>query len=378
MSKSKLVFFGDFGVKDPDKLRIDTQLQSLIDEADIVGLNFEGCCHFGNIDSPNGKPIPQSVDSANWCKDHGINLFSLANNHTMDFGREGLEGTLKTFPSDIVSVGAGDWDEAYRLKVLETNGNKVGFLAATSADFSALKNRFDDKGKIGCAWVNSPSFTTSILHAKQECDYLVLIIHAGVEHLDVPLPEWREKYRSLIDLGADAVIASHPHVPQGIEDYNGKPIYYSLGNFCFDGTKAPDRYPKYWTNSLAAIIEFEDSYIKFSYIPIIRDENTLKIDESTDIKEHIGRLCSILLDDEEYEKILDAESERFFKQYSGWLLSGFNAVKTEWTIAAFKALIHNLLKKNRGGYRIALHQLREESTQYAMQRYLKKITNSYL
>ena len=82
---------------------------------------------------------------------------------------------------------------------------------------------------------------------------LIVQVHAGVELLDVPIPEWRAKYRQLIDLGADVVIAHHPHVMQGIEEYKGKLICYSLGNFYFD---YPSNHPQ-WNTGAMLTLDFQ-------------------------------------------------------------------------------------------------------------------------
>ena len=79
-----------------------------------------------------------------------------------------------------------------------------------------------------------------ILDAKKELDYLFILPHAGVEYTDAPVPELIARYRDFIDYGADGVIASHPHCPQGWETYKGKPIFYSLGNFLFNSKNTYD------------------------------------------------------------------------------------------------------------------------------------------
>ena len=65
-------------------------------------------------------------------------------------------------------------------------------------------------------------------------------LHDGIEYIDIPLPEQRERYRDFVDYGADGVFVHHPHVPQGWEVYKGRPIFYSLGNFFFNSKNTPD------------------------------------------------------------------------------------------------------------------------------------------
>jgi poly-gamma-glutamate capsule biosynthesis protein CapA/YwtB (metallophosphatase superfamily) len=81
---------------------------------------------------------------------------------------------------------------------------------------------------IGCSWINHHRFNSIIKEAKTKVDYLIAITHAGLEMVDLPLPEWRDIYREMINMGCDAIVGGHPHVPQGYEIYNGKPIFTVL------------------------------------------------------------------------------------------------------------------------------------------------------
>ena len=88
---------------------------------------------------------------------------------------------------------------------------------------------------------NSGVFTTydasqlveEIKKAKESCDFVAVLVHWGIERNTLPEDYQKTLARQYIDAGADAVIGSHPHVLQGIEYYQGKPIFYSLGNFIF-------------------------------------------------------------------------------------------------------------------------------------------------
>ena len=96
-----------------------------------------------------------------------------------------------------------------------------------------------------------------IIKARKECDYLIVIPHAGLELFDLPLPELKSLYRHFIDMGADAVIGGHPHVPQCWEIYKEHPIVYSLGNFCFDDNCID----KLWYFGLIAELICKDGHV---------------------------------------------------------------------------------------------------------------------
>ena len=111
------------------------------------------------------------------------------------------------------------------------------------------------------------------MNLKKEVDFIIFFAHAGLEHYDVPLVEWRERYKRLCDLGVDAVVATHPHVPQGYEKYNNKYIFYSLGNFYFSEHSAIDK--KEYVYSI--ILDFElGRDLKYEIVFHVRQELMLK------------------------------------------------------------------------------------------------------
>lgn len=164
----------------------------------------------------------------------GADIVTLANNHMLDFGRGPLAETLTALDgAGILHVGAGqNLEEAKALKTMEAGGRVIGFLGATrvipehswtaSRSNSGLFTTYDPTKLLG-----------EIQAAKQQCDYVVVYVHWGIERNTEPEEYQKSLARQYIDAGADAVIGAHPHVLQGIEYYQGKPIFYSLGNFIF-------------------------------------------------------------------------------------------------------------------------------------------------
>ena len=164
----------------------------------------------------------------------GADIVTLANNHMLDFGRGPLAETLTALDgAGILHVGAGqNLEEAKALKTMEAGGRVIGFLGATrvipehswtaSRSNSGLFTTYDPTKLLG-----------EIQAAKQQCDYVVVYVHWGIERNTEPEEYQKSLARQYIDAGADAVIGAHPHVLQGMEYYQGKPIFYSLGNFIF-------------------------------------------------------------------------------------------------------------------------------------------------
>ena len=246
----KISFVGDFCSKSPKKIKLSNSIKEVLEGCNSNVLNFEGPLAKGDLNIPNKTILNQSDFSPEWCEQNNFNIISLANNHALDFGEKGLLETKKEFKKATV-LGAGNWTQAYDINILEIDSCKIGFIAAASSDFASLKDPWTDKSKIGSAWINSIEVNNLIVKNKNNCDFIFVISHGGLEYMNLPLPEWRDRYRELIDLGADAVIGSHPHVPQGVEVYKNKPICYSLGNFYFDNNS--NKLPKFWDNGLMVI-----------------------------------------------------------------------------------------------------------------------------
>lgn len=179
----------------------------------------------------NFRGDPSSLDLL---EDMGIDIVTVANNHTMDYGREAFTDTLDLLDErGIKYVGGGrDKNEAERWVTLKAGDYSVAFLAATrvisSASWYAAKNQPGVFGTYDPSVLNA-----QIALAKQEADYVVVYAHWGVEKNSVPEDYQRDMARGYVNAGADLVVACHPHVLQSLEFYKGTLIAYSLGNFIF-------------------------------------------------------------------------------------------------------------------------------------------------
>lgn len=191
----------------------------------------------------------------------GIDIVTLANNHTLDYGTDALVDTCTVLQeAGIPFVGAGpNMDRAKQLETIEVRGRTIGFLGASRVypDPSWVAN----SKKPGMVSGYDPSILLEeIKKAGEYCDYLVVYIHWGIERDETPKEYQRTLGKQLIDAGADLVIGSHPHVLQGIEYYQGKPIVYSLGNFIF-GSSIPK------TALLRADVDLEQDLVSLSLVP---------------------------------------------------------------------------------------------------------------
>ena len=169
----------------------------------------------------------------------GIDLVTLANNHALDFGTDALVDTLDTLDGAGIShVGAGrNLEEAKKPVIVELQGKTIGFLGTYRVIRETSRNA--SSSKPGMLVTYDPSMTIQeIEKLDQNCDYVVVYVHWGIERAEHPEEYQRAMGKQYIDAGADLVVGSHPHVLQGIEYYKGKPIIYSLGNFVF-GSSIP-------------------------------------------------------------------------------------------------------------------------------------------
>jgi poly-gamma-glutamate capsule biosynthesis protein CapA/YwtB (metallophosphatase superfamily) len=191
---------------------------------------FSGSDHF----NPSGSLI-FNVPKANikGLVENNFKVLSLANNHALDQGVEGLKYTIKYLDeSNIKHVGTGiNLEEAWKPAIIETQGMKVCFVGAS---YSSV----NDGGKTINDYVarieDIENLKLKIENSKSLCNFVVTSMHAGTEYVTRPTQSQIDFARAAVDAGADIVIGHHPHWVQKIEKYQNKYIFYSLGNFIFD------------------------------------------------------------------------------------------------------------------------------------------------
>jgi poly-gamma-glutamate synthesis protein (capsule biosynthesis protein) len=319
----KLSFFGDFVAVHPNKIAFSDELQHLLDDTDINVCNFEAPIDGGfKAFDREGPRVKQSAESPRFLMEKGFNVIQLANNHMCDYGEEGCKATVEAF-KDVLTVGAGDFDKAYQVCIKTVNGKRIGFLSFVHHEFGVLEG-LEQKGTWGTAWICHEKVSQIIQQSKSTVDYLFVLPHAGIEEVDAPLPEWRSRYRHFVDCGADGVIGTHPHVPQGWEFYHGKPICYSLGNFYFDAISSHN---PYWYKSLMAMVEIEDAgNIKLNIVNLSVQKGKILIDSAADTLNHNQYICSFLNDEKMYLEYINKVSLKRWKDYQIWLVRGLGSV----------------------------------------------------
>jgi len=247
-----LLAAGDFGpsnrfneTQSPDEQAggvIDAELQELIRKSDISMVNMEGALKITACPINKSGPLIQ-LDSATpvILKAMGFDVVTLANNHTLDYGSDGLFATLKACESaGLKSCGAGENLEKamHPVELTIADGIRVAVFDFCEQEFGIAGDSHP-----GTAWISHPLALSRVSAWASLADVVVVVAHGGVEEVPFSPIQRQAQLRQFIDAGAALVIGHHPHVPQGWERHRGGIIFYSLGNFLFD---YPDgvRYPK--------------------------------------------------------------------------------------------------------------------------------------
>ncbi len=188
------------------------QVSQRLKSADLV---------FANLETPVIENCPKHDSGFKFCADpkmlkglldSGIDVVNLANNHTLNWGEAGITETEKHLDeAGIAYTGRNN------LIAKEVNGTKFGFLGF---DYVATHPKQRD--------------LDLITESKQKVDILIVAIHWGVEYTDKPNTFQKTVAKSILEAGADVISGTHPHWVQPQETVDGKPVFYSLGNFVFD------------------------------------------------------------------------------------------------------------------------------------------------
>lgn len=200
--------------------------------ADIAFGNLETTILPGKTSANNSFFFRTDPKALEGLKFAGFDVLSLANNHIMNFGLDGLQSTLQNLDgAGIGHIGAGVSEkEIYAPVIKEVDGVKFGFLAYTYA-----KEQFSKNGEVyGTAYADVDKMKEQVAELAKSVDVAVVSMHMGEEYQTQSNAAQKNFARAAVDAGADLVVGHHPHVVETFEKYNGGYIIYSLGNFVFD------------------------------------------------------------------------------------------------------------------------------------------------
>ena len=268
----------------------------VLKEADYAVVNFEApiVIDKGNPIKKSGPNLAASPQSMEVIKEAGFNMITLANNHFRDQGQVGVEDTLNLAERlELDYVGGGEnLTEANKTKYVSIKDKKFAFLNFCEQEYSIATDIYGGSNPYDII-----NITKAIQEAKATADYVILILHGGIEHYQLPSPRMKKEYRFFVDAGADAIINHHQHCFSGYEIYKGKPICYGLGNICFDMLKK--RNNGLWDKGFMARLTFDGGQIMLSRIPYSQcnEEPRVRLLEERAYDERLSELNVIISND---------------------------------------------------------------------------------
>ncbi len=205
-------------------------VRPIFEKSNIVLANLEGPIAEKSKSTNRRYSYKVSPSHTRILRRAGINLVSLANNHILDCGRDGVIETIQSLDKhDIGYVGGGiNREEAHRPKIIEVGTLKIGVLGYYWNKRTAAK-----RNSPGSAMDTFERYERDLNKLKPLVDKIIVTVHWGTPYEREPKEETIEKAKSFVDLGADVVVGHHPHIVQRVDIYRGKPIFYSIGNFAF-------------------------------------------------------------------------------------------------------------------------------------------------
>ncbi|MEC4008538.1 CapA family protein [Myroides odoratimimus] len=304
----KILISGDFCpnnrvVKLVDRLDYKTIFNDFIDlneKADYSLVNLE--CPIKIGDSKGIKKVgPVLFTNENAVEvlvKAGFKGVTLANNHIKDIGEKGVLDTVEVcskYGLDVVGAGKNKTDASEILyKTIE--GVKIGIYNVAENEFSIAS---EDSG--GGNPHDPIEDYYAIREANKNCDFLVVVYHGGHESYSLPSPRMKKLFRFYIDSGASVVVCHHAHRYSGYEVYKGAPVFYGLGNFCFDwkGT-----HNTLWNEGYSVLLDFSKGksidFKIYAYKQGLEDCEGVRLlneEEEEKFRSSINELNEIIKDD---------------------------------------------------------------------------------
>lgn len=258
---------------------------------------------------PNLSASPKAIKAI---KNAGFDMLTLANNHIYDFGEGGIATTLEVCKNEELDIigGGKDIEEASKIFYKDIDGCKYAFINCCEHEFTiATKNQG------GANPLNPIRQFHDINKAKKQADRIIVIVHGGHEHYQLPSPRMKETYRFFVDAGADIVVNHHQHCYTGYEKYNNGVIFYGIGNFCFDWN---DKRNIPWNEGYMVMLNIDKDNISFDLIPYVQgndEPGIIPMKDSASFFDNINEFNTIIADDNllenKYTQYLET-GKRFF------------------------------------------------------------------
>ena len=307
--RTSIVFTGDIGFdRYMDKRWEDENLLAgpvldFFHSADHVAANVEGALIDAEDNGSHGIFFHAMNPAVAGVLDRiGADIWCIGNNHTMDAGVEGLLSTralANAHGARTIGAGLNEEEASEPIYLEEAGGIGLFGVAYLSECIPATAT---EPGIF--RWNDMELIQKRIDEIKKKCRWCVIVSHGGEEFSSMPNPYTRDRYLKFLEMGADAVVAHHPHVPENYELFdNGKAIFYSLGNFIFDTNY--QREHLYTDRGILLKLKFTEEKLDFEAmgLQIIRGEERIEAAPLPDIFTNIPA--------EEYELLAPLSAKAF-------------------------------------------------------------------
>ena len=249
---------------------VDADLLKVLQKADYRVFNLE--VPLTDQEEPIAKCGPNLIApaaSVNGIRALGADFLTLANNHIMDQGVNGLHDTIRMLEQQgIAYAGVGDTPEqAAKPYILEKDGLRVGFYCCAEHEFSIVSEQKPGANPFDPLWS-----LDHIQDLKKQCDYVIVLYHGGKEHYRYPSPELQKVCRRIADKGADLIICQHSHCIGCKEEWNHATIVYGQGNFLFD-----EEDNEYWATSLLVSVDLQKEHAEIEFEPLCKNGSKIEL-----------------------------------------------------------------------------------------------------
>lgn len=332
---------GDFCIEPPflDKELLSDEVKILFSKADVNIVNLECPVNkFGDTYKilKHGPHLQTNEKIFRHLAELNVSVVTLANNHLLDYGEKGVETTLQQCKKKgVLTAGAGaDLKEAGMPVFIEKNNIKIGLVNCCEHEWSIATDK-----AAGANPLDIIDNLLAIKTAREQADFVLLIVHGGNEFYDLPRPAIKKMFRFFADNGADAIISHHTHTVSGYEVYNNVPIFYGLGNLLFTRQSQYES----WHTGLTVQLKIEKGQpVTFELIPTKQSSpgyrlSVLSGNEKQDVLNKVKRLSSII----ENNELLQNEWNKLVEKRTGQYLYHFSAVPAmpgKWVKSALRKM----------------------------------------
>ena len=332
----KVIIAGDFAPRERLAKQVEERrfeeifprnLVDIIKSADYSLANFESPIVEDGYNpitkcGPNLQCTPEAADAVKYA---GFSAVTMANNHILDYGEEGLHKSIECCKKNNIDVaGVGNnLKEAEKVLYVERRGKKLAIINCCEHEFSIATDT-----TAGANPLNPIRQYYSIKEAKNNADYVLVIVHGGHEHYQLPSPRMQETYRFFIEAGADAVVNHHQHCYSGYEICNNKPIFYGIGNFAFDEGVHTE---KKWQEGYFVEIDFSDT-ITFNIFPYLQygEKPQIELLKTDAFTQKIESLNTIITD----HKLIKESANEYYEKSQSTIKSFIQPIRNRWIMAA--------------------------------------------